>query len=81
MLRNHDARFDLDLRLGLIEDRYQLANRIDVFPDVGDDESVATTLDFNRTSPRQSARDDRQQALITAAIVWRDDRRKAGKGG
>jgi hypothetical protein len=37
MGRDYDTSLDLNLRLWLVQNANQLANRIDVFPDVGDD--------------------------------------------
>src|SRR5581483_4534856 len=67
MLRNDDASFDLDLRLWLIEDGNQLADRLDVLFHVGDDQRVAASFNFHRTQSRQTTLDDRQQSLIAAA--------------
>ena len=47
MLRDNDARFDFDLRLRLIENRNQLANRFHVLFYVRHDQGVAATFDFD----------------------------------
>ena len=67
MLSYDDARFDFNLRLWLIQDGRKLANRFNVFFNVGDDERVATAIDLNRATTGQPAGNDGQETLVAAA--------------
>ena len=67
MLGYYDARFDLNLRFRLIQNRDELSNRIDVLFDIGDDQSITAAIDFDRTAARKPSLDDRKHALIAAS--------------
>src|SRR5262249_37092172 len=58
---------DFNLRLGLIENCDELANRVNIFFHVRDDQRIAATIDFDRATSRKPARDDGHQSLIAAA--------------
>src|SRR5207253_4956883 len=67
VLRDDNARFDFDLRLGLVENRDQLANRFDVLFDVGNNQRIAAAVDFDRAAARQTAFDNRENTLVATA--------------
>src|ERR1043166_6540293 len=67
MLSDHNARFNFNLRLRLIEDSYQLTHCLDIFFDIRHDQSVAASINLDRAATRKATRDDRQQALVAAS--------------
>jgi len=54
-------------RVRLVQDRDELANRVDVFFNVSDDQRVAASIDFNAATARKTSRDDWQQSLIATS--------------
>src|SRR5215213_2737899 len=59
----HDARLDLDLRLGLVEQLDEAAYGVDVLLNVGDDERVRAAVDLHSAAAREPALNDGQDAL------------------
>ena len=55
LVRLHDARFDLDLRLRLVEGRDQVGRGREAVGQIGDDERVGPRVDLHRAARREHA--------------------------
>ena len=61
-----DARLDLDLRFGLVEQLDEASDGVNVLLHVCDDKSVRATVNLYAAAAREAARDDGEYALIAA---------------
>jgi hypothetical protein len=66
---DNDSSFDLNLRLGLIQDLNQLSDRIEIFTNVCDDNRIAASVRFDRAAARETALNDRKEAFAAAALA------------
>src|SRR5205085_4623278 len=64
---DNDARFDLNLRFGLIQYGYELTYGFDVLTNICDDECVAAAFNFDCAATRESALNDRKKTLIASS--------------
>ena len=67
----NDSRFDLDLRRRLVKNKDELAQCVDVFLNIRDDQGIVSTVYLNGASARKTLGDNSQDSLVRAATGCR----------